>query len=140
MSRLRSIVALSCAAGLALTLSSCGIDLRGDASRNELTGRLTDELTKRGFTNIALGNVNTKGRNSAEALVSVGGCRLRMAWTDGDRWKLLDGKVEGPGELTADLIKEAAAVQGLRFTACALRSALQARRLIVRPDPAYSPE
>jgi hypothetical protein len=93
------IVGLSSFAALALP--ACGVVQTHGPS---LQDRLTDELTvKRGFTNIDFESVEEVGQQFARALVSVGGCRLQLAWAEGDSWKLVDDSaINGlTGELTA---------------------------------------
>lgn len=88
-------------------LMACGAGDRPDGDRRK---QLTDELTNnRGFTNIVIEKVNLRYKNdSATALVSFGGCRIRLTWSEKDSWRLADGsKVPGTvGEITANMLAE----------------------------------
>lgn len=99
-----------------LVLSACGAVQKEADEKNQLTARLTKELTvNRGFTNVEFEEVETATfENSAKALVSVGGCRLNLEWRQKESWKLHDDSaVDGlTGELTAEQIRNHPKYQG----------------------------
>jgi hypothetical protein len=99
--------AIALAASLTLLSTGCSAE-EWKTEDEKLSDRLSDDLTKSGFTNVTVEKADVgMFYDDGHALVSVDNCRIRLDWEQDEGWKLHEGTIDtGAGELTADLIRK----------------------------------